>query len=172
MGKAEVVAKGSGGPGSCEDAMGTAEEAAGGVYKCSAAFQEHVVVDGNLITGQNPASSGALATAVLYAFDTVRKEFEPPRAALLAEREPLAADIETKREEFTIALNRLKGDEEKNAEKIENLQMLAVATRDWMMGHLKTVDDKLECLAVQRQAAVDKYNKILADAAAAEAEEA
>ena len=38
---------------------------AGGVYMAGVPFAENVVRDGNLLTGQNPASAGALARAVL-----------------------------------------------------------------------------------------------------------
>jgi putative intracellular protease/amidase len=38
---------------------------AGGVYMAGVPFGENVVRDGNLLTGQNPASAGALASAVL-----------------------------------------------------------------------------------------------------------
>jgi putative intracellular protease/amidase len=37
----------------------------GGIYRCAEPFAECVVVDGNLMTGQNPASAGPLAKAVL-----------------------------------------------------------------------------------------------------------
>jgi putative intracellular protease/amidase len=37
----------------------------GGNYSCGNDWGEHVVVDGNLITGQNPASAGAVAKAVI-----------------------------------------------------------------------------------------------------------
>jgi len=37
----------------------------GARYSCAAPLAEHVVVDGNLLTGQNPASAGPLAQAVL-----------------------------------------------------------------------------------------------------------
>jgi putative intracellular protease/amidase len=37
----------------------------GGLYSCSAPFQEHVVSDGNVFTGQNPASAAPLALAVI-----------------------------------------------------------------------------------------------------------
>jgi len=37
----------------------------GGIYRCAQPFAECVVVDGNLLTGQNPASAGPLAAAVL-----------------------------------------------------------------------------------------------------------
>lgn len=41
--------------------------AEGAEYQSAAAWQEHVVVDGRLLTGQNPASSGALAKAMVAA---------------------------------------------------------------------------------------------------------
>jgi putative intracellular protease/amidase len=37
----------------------------GGVYSKAADFQPHVVVDCNLVTGQNPASSASAASAVI-----------------------------------------------------------------------------------------------------------
>lgn len=37
----------------------------GGRYSCAAPFEAHVRVDGHLLTGQNPASAGPLARAVL-----------------------------------------------------------------------------------------------------------
>jgi putative intracellular protease/amidase len=37
----------------------------GGIYRCAEPFAECVVVDANLMTGQNPASAGSLAKAVL-----------------------------------------------------------------------------------------------------------
>lgn len=37
----------------------------GAIYRCAEPFAECVVVDGNLMTGQNPASAGPLAKAVL-----------------------------------------------------------------------------------------------------------
>ena len=39
----------------------------GGSFAGADNWQEHVVVDGNLITGQNPAPSGKAAEAVLAA---------------------------------------------------------------------------------------------------------
>jgi putative intracellular protease/amidase len=39
----------------------------GGQYSCAADWNPHVVVDGNLITGQNPASSAGAAREVLNA---------------------------------------------------------------------------------------------------------
>ena len=49
-------------------------KAKGGKYTRGADWASHAVVDGNLITGQNPASSEATAKALL-------KELEPGRAA-------------------------------------------------------------------------------------------
>ena len=40
-------------------------EQSGGLFSCAADWQAHTLVDGNLITGQNPASSAAVAEAVL-----------------------------------------------------------------------------------------------------------
>ena len=37
----------------------------GGHYTCGGAWTSHVVVDGNLVTGQNPQSSEECATAAL-----------------------------------------------------------------------------------------------------------
>jgi putative intracellular protease/amidase len=37
----------------------------GGRYSCAAPFESHVMVDGGVLTGQNPASAGPLARAVL-----------------------------------------------------------------------------------------------------------
>lgn len=39
--------------------------ALGGRYSCAAPFEAHVCRDGNVLTGQNPASAGPLAQAVL-----------------------------------------------------------------------------------------------------------
>jgi putative intracellular protease/amidase len=39
--------------------------AAGAVFEAGAPWSSHVVIDGNLVTGQNPASAGAAAHAVL-----------------------------------------------------------------------------------------------------------
>ncbi|WP_296256233.1 MULTISPECIES: type 1 glutamine amidotransferase domain-containing protein [unclassified Pseudomonas] len=45
----------------------TALRAEGADYSAAAAWQENIVVDGRLLTGQNPASSGALAKAIVAA---------------------------------------------------------------------------------------------------------
>mmetsp|Transcript_35634 Transcript_35634/g.93525 ORF Transcript_35634/g.93525 Transcript_35634/m.93525 type:complete len:355 (+) Transcript_35634:71-1135(+) len=173
MGKTDVVAKGSG-PGSCEDMMGSSEAVegcAGGNFECAGVFEAKVCIDGNLITGQNPPSAAPLADAVLYALDPIRAEFEPQRNALLEERAPIAKELQTKKEEFVVALNALKQDEKANYDKIDNLGLLARATSDWLTGQLQTIDTKLERVAARRHDKVSKYEKILADAAAAEAEE-
>lgn len=39
--------------------------ARGGRVRCAAAFEANVIVDGHLLTGQNPASSIPLAEAVI-----------------------------------------------------------------------------------------------------------
>ena len=44
----------------------------GGKYSCAAPLERHVVVDGNVLTGQNPASAGPLAEAVLTQLSTTR----------------------------------------------------------------------------------------------------
>jgi len=41
----------------------------GGTYTCAPPFQEHVVTDGGVFTGQNPASAGPLAHAVIASLD-------------------------------------------------------------------------------------------------------
>ncbi|CAM2155520.1 D-lactate dehydratase [Pararobbsia alpina] len=43
--------------------------AAGAVFEAGAPWSPHVVVDGNLVTGQNPASAAAAAKAVLTALE-------------------------------------------------------------------------------------------------------
>jgi len=180
MGKSAVIAKGSG-PGSCEDMMGKAvvegeeggvEGAAGGLFTCKPAFEPCVCTAEKLITGQNPASAAPMAETVLYSLDPIRAKYEPLRKELLVERSQLASEIETKKEEFTIAMGACRGsDDEATVSKVEKLQMLSQVTRDWLMSRLSTVDAKLERLSVARQIEVDKWTKILADAAAAEAAE-
>ncbi|WP_020652264.1 type 1 glutamine amidotransferase domain-containing protein [Massilia niastensis] len=54
-------------PFNLEDAL----RAEGADYAAAAAWQEKVVVDGRLLTGQNPASGGPLAEAIV---DALRKE--------------------------------------------------------------------------------------------------
>lgn len=39
--------------------------AAGAVFEAAATWQPHILIDGNLVTGQNPASAAGVATAVL-----------------------------------------------------------------------------------------------------------
>lgn len=45
----------------------------GGTFAGAADWQEHVVVDGNLITGQNPASSGKAADALIARLEAAGK---------------------------------------------------------------------------------------------------
>ena len=167
MGKTEVVAKSDTCPGSCEDAMGEA----GGIFVDKGVFEENVVAAGNLYTGQNPASAGALADKIIYAFDTIREKFEPPRRALLKERAALIAEIAAAHEAFTKELDALKKDEAAGkdaASSLEMLQLKAVAGRDYRAGRLSDIDAQLVRNAYLRQAAIDKA---AADAAAAAAEE-
>lgn len=51
-----------------EDAL----RAAGAVYSSTDPWQEKIVVDGRLITGQNPASGGAVGQAIVAALQEVR----------------------------------------------------------------------------------------------------
>lgn len=53
------------GPGSCEDVLA----ALGGNFKDGGVFKPMVCVAGNLFTGQNPFSAGALATAIISALE-------------------------------------------------------------------------------------------------------
>lgn len=94
-------------------------------------------------------------------------KFEPPRDALMADRAKLVEEINAAKDEFTVALNGLKTDEASNVGKIEELQMKAVAKRDWQFGRLATIDSKLERVANDRQ----KFADELAAAAAAAVEE-
>ena len=43
----------------------------GGEYSCGPVWQPHVVTDGRLITGQNPASSAPTAMALLFSLTPV-----------------------------------------------------------------------------------------------------
>lgn len=53
-------------PYSLEDAL---QKNSGGLYTAGELWKSHVVVDGNLITGQNPGSSAETADAVVKAAD-------------------------------------------------------------------------------------------------------
>ncbi len=50
--------------------LGTRLKAAGADFVAGPAWSSHVVVDGNLVTGQNPASAAAAAAAVLRELDS------------------------------------------------------------------------------------------------------
>jgi putative intracellular protease/amidase len=52
-------------------------KSAGGTYSKGADWQSHVVTDGLLITGQNPASSAAGAKALLQALEARRTQTRP-----------------------------------------------------------------------------------------------
>jgi putative intracellular protease/amidase len=165
QGRYEIVSKESG-PGSCEDTM----REAGGLFKDGGLFKPNVCVAGNLMTGQNPPSAGPLAVQVCYFYDKIRGEFEPPRQALLAEREVLVGEIEAAKAAFAKELAALKKQEAAGgvADKFEMLQLKAVAQRDYRASCLADLDAKLERNAVLRQAAIDAE---AAAAAAAAAEE-
>jgi len=165
MGKESLVAPPTG-PGTPEDIM----DAAGANFKDMGKFEEHVVIDGNLFTGQNPPSAGKLAQAVIYRFDPIKAEFEPERFSLLKERALLVKDIGENKENFGKGLAPLKKQEtagQSAADKIEVLQLKATAARDHLFALLADVDSKLERNAIKRQMAVDKADAA-AKAAAAE----
>jgi len=154
MGKTDVVAVCNGGPGSCEDAM----DGAGAKFKDGGDFEANVVVDGSLMTGQNPHSAAPLAVAVIYFFDTIKAEFEPSREALLAERSVLVASIDNVKASFEGELATLKKEEAKGtdvAEKIESLQLKSAAARDYQTFKLTNIDAQLERNALGRQVKVD-----------------
>jgi len=153
MGKLEVV--GGTCTGTCEDAM----DAAGAIFKDGTEWAPCAVVDGNLMTGQNPQSAGPLAVQILYFFDKIRAEFEPEREALLAERATLASQIVAAGEAFETELATLKKQEAKGqpvAEKIEELLTKATAGRDYRAFCLANLDSQLERNALLRQKKVDE----------------
>lgn len=153
MGKEEIV--GGSCTGTCEKAM----EAAGAIFKDGTEWAANAVVDGNLMTGQNPQSAGPLAVQILYFFDKIRAEFEPAREALLAERAVLVSQMVAAGEAFESELATLKKQEAKGqpvAEKLEELQMKATAGRDYCAFRLANVDSQLERNALLRQKMVDE----------------
>ena len=102
--------------------------------------------------------------------DPIKAEYEPPRLALLKEREIVVAAIKAATEAFEGELAPLKKQEaagQSVADKIESLVSKAAAGRDYQMGALADLDAKLERNAIMRQMALDKA----AEAAAAAAEE-
>jgi len=153
MGKYEIVSKDSG-PGSCEDVM----REAGGNFIDKGVFVPNVCVSGNLMTGQNPPSAGPLAVQVCYFYDKIRAEFEPPRFALLAERDVLVKEIETSKAAFAKELTALKKQEAAGgvADKIEMLQLKAIAGRDYRASRLADLDIQLERNAIMRKAKIDR----------------
>ena len=108
------------------------------------------------MTGQNPPSAGPLAVQVCYFYDPIRGEFEPPRQALLAERAILVSEIEAAKAAFEKELAALKKQEAAGgvADKLEMLQMKAVAQRDYRASCLADIDSQLERNAIMRNAAI------------------
>jgi len=156
MEKMEVVSAPSG-PGSCQDAL----TASGAKFQVGLPFESQVVKvaggegAGILMTGQNPASAGPLATAIVYHFDPIKAEFEPPRLAMLTKRAVLVADIEEAEFNFVAKLDQVKTD----AAKTEELQTLSQAGRDFRAAALADLDMQLERNATRRQAALDAKAK-------------
>ena len=163
MGKLEVVSDPSG-PGSCQDLL----TACGAKFQVGLPFVSQVVKvsggegEGVLLTGQNPASAGPLATAIVYHYDAIKNEFEPPRFALLKARAALVGEIEEAEADFTSKLGQLKAD----ASKLAELQRMAQVGRDFRAAALGDIDMQLTRNATMRQAALD--SKAAAEAAAAE----
>ena len=162
MGKLEAL---KGGPGTCQDVMGAVAK-----FQVGTPFDSRVIVDGKLMTGGNPASAGPLATAVVYYYDAIKAEFEPPRLALLKERDALAAEMAEAEKTFVASLAALKADEAKGTAvgpKLDELQLKATSGKLYRSGILAQLDAQIERNAVRRQAALDAA----AAAAAAAAEE-
>jgi len=166
MGKLEMVSKPSG-PGTCQEALSEA----GAKFQVGLPFEPQVCVDGLIMTGQNPASAGPLATAVVYHYDPIKAKYEPERLSLLEKRTALVAEMEAADKKFAADLAALKKQEESKApvaDKLEELQMKAVAGCQFRTGLLTDLDTKLERNAMARQMALDA--KAAADAKAAEEE--
>jgi len=162
MGKLELMTSG---PGTCQTKL----SAAGAKFQVGLKFEPQVVMDGNIFTGQNPASATPLATAVVYAFDPIKKEFEQPRLKMLKERELLVAAIEGAEKEFAAALDGLKKQEASGAavaDKLDELQYKTVAGREFRAAKLIDIDRQIERIAMKRKMAIDA--KIAAEKAAAE----
>ena len=129
-----------------------------------------VVKSGLIITGKNPASAASAATAVVYHYDAIKAEFEPPRISMVKARAALVAEIEGAEKMFVEKLAHLKKEETAGAagtaDKIAELQSLSQVGRDFRADKLKDLDMQLERNAAMRQAALDA--KAAAEAAAAE----
>jgi len=168
------------GPGTCEDLM----TAAGGLFKVPMAvpdgellmkptpFAANVVEYSKpesttkLITASNPPSAAPMAEAVIFALDPIKKDFDPPRVELLAQRGKLVKDLEEAKAAFTTDITPLKASNK--LDDMDALQIKHIATRDWLLGRLATVDAEMERLAINRQMRIDEY---VAEAAAAAVEE-
>lgn len=153
MGKYEVVSKPSG-PGSCQDAM----TEAGAKFMVGLPFECQVVKSGTLFTAQNPQSATALATAIVYAFDTIKADFEPERLELLKKREACVKDIEAAEKAFVAGLSALKKQETAGgavADKLEELQSKAKVSKAFHGSKLTDLDRMLARNASLRQVAID-----------------
>ena len=142
---------------------------AGGKFKVGLPGVAQVVSAGKLMTGQNAASAAPLATAIVYAFDAIQAEFEPPRLALLKSREALAATIAEADDTFKSQLASLKKSETSGvdvAAKLEELTCKAAAGATYYSSALADLDVQLARNAALRQAALDA--KAAAEAAAEE----
>jgi len=168
MGKLEVMTnKEAGGKGTCAEMI----TAAGGKFQLATPFTCNVVKSGLLYTGQNPASAAPLATQIVYYYDPIKAEFEPPRLALLSQRAKLIEEMEAAELNFNAKLGDFKKTEANGgavADKLEELQTKSMAGRDVRNAWLADLDAKLERNATRRQAALDA--KAAAEAAAAEEE--
>ena len=154
--------------GTCQTAMAAK---CGKLFKVGAPFAPRICKAGTLFTGGNPASAAPLATEVVYFFDAVKAEFEPPRLALLKKREVCVGEIEKMDGGFKTSLDALKKEEAAGAagvaEKLEELTSKVAVEQKFRSSILTDIDNQLERNAVLRKAKIDK---LAADAAAAEEE--
>ena len=137
--------------------------AAGGKFQVGLSMEPLVIQSGNIFTGKNPPSAAALATAVVYHYDKIKAEFEPPRLLMLKGRAELVTEIEAIDVAFNAGLAGAKDD----ADKMEALVASTTAKRDFYGAMLADLDVQLARNASMRQAAIDAA----AAKAAAEAEE-
>ena len=79
--------------------------ASGGMYSAGEDFESNVIRDRNLITGQNPASSEAIAKEVIYALeevistDSIDKDVDPsPFACRIAQQQPQRNEDQPRRQ--------------------------------------------------------------------------
>jgi len=153
MEKLEVVQKPNG-PGTFQDFA--VEQ--GAKFQIGLPMEPLVVKMANLFTAQNPASAGPLATAIVYYYDPIKAEFEPPRLTMLKRREVLVAEIQKADTVFATSLADLKKQEAAGGAvsgKLEELQYKAVAGRQYRAALLADLDMQIERNATRRQAALD-----------------